>query len=33
MRINGRNIMRTPEEKEKIVLEYMNGSIYQDLLK
>ena len=26
-RINGKNIMRTPEEKEKIVLEYMNGTI------
>ena len=27
MRINGKNIMRTPEEKERIVLEYMNGNI------
>ena len=26
-RINGKNIMRTPEEKEKIVLEYLNGGI------
>ena len=26
-RINGKNIMRTPEEKEKIVLEYLTGGI------
>ena len=26
-RINGKNIMRTPQEKEQIVLEYINGII------
>ena len=26
-RINGKNIMRTPQEKEAIVLEYMSGRI------
>ena len=26
-RINGNNIMRTPQEKEAIVLEYMSGGI------
>ena len=26
-RVNGKNIMRTPQEKEAIVLEYMSGGI------